>query len=286
MLNLSLSLWTPNARSGTSIVDRPGASARCGACADQDHEAGSNALSSGPHDRASGVPEADEPAVDGNGRSGPEDGAARSGLNFSGLNFSKILTERLWKSIPVRFVKRRRCVANRCPALVKRFALPPHLRLPSPRPAIAPDGPDLGQAPSRLSRLKVSSGRARPAALPSLFVSGVRFGRPVFRRIAEDEASTEDASLHPRVARTMVHLLADTVRLVRTTPAAHSPPLNRRRTARAEVQRRGLLSAAVGRKDSMRFVDLGVLKQVEVLLLTRPPARAGEFHSGRDLSFP
>lgn len=48
-----------------------------------------------------------------------------------------------------------------------------------------------------------------------------RFRRPVLRRVAEDEAAVEDAPLHSRVAGKLVHLQANSVQLVWTTPTAH-----------------------------------------------------------------
>lgn len=59
--------------------------------------------------------------------------------------------------------------------------------------------------------------------------------RPVFRRIAEDKTTVEDAPLHPRVAGEIFHLQASAAVFVRTTPtAAHRAPLKRglRRGAR------------------------------------------------------
>ena len=67
------------------------------------------------------------------------------------------------------------------------------------------------------------SRRTGPLALPLRHVSDVRFGRPVFRRITEDETTVQDAPLHPRVTGESVHLLADAVHLVRTTPTTHVP---------------------------------------------------------------
>ena len=68
--------------------------------------------------------------------------------------------------------------------------------------------------------------RRRTPATPFHIVPGVRHRQPILCWITEEETTMEDAALHPRVAKDLVHPPADAVLLVRTSPTTHSPSFN------------------------------------------------------------
>jgi hypothetical protein len=85
------------------------------------------------------------------------------------------------------------------------------------------------------TRAEGSSRRPRLIAFPFGLLLSFRFVRPVFRRIAEDEATIQHARLHPGVAGEAVHPLADAIRFVRTTPTTHICSPNRRERRRRKL---------------------------------------------------
>lgn len=87
------------------------------------------------------------------------------------------------------------------------------------------------------------------------------FGRSVLRRIAEDKPTVQRSPSHPGVAGEPVHLVADTVRLVRTTSTAHIPPLDRRHSTAADMVCLEIISSATDLTESVRIFDFAVPRQ-------------------------